>query len=86
MSSVISRGNWDQRAKVDGRTVKLTCRAAQDGLQSINICSAANKAGDYEEVQYLKTGYTMTVDEVARFADLASLKAELRRRVYRQSN
>lgn len=83
MSSVISRGNCDQWAEVGGRMVKLTCRG---GVQSINICTAANRGGDYEEVHYLKEKFKMTVDEVARFADLNSLKSELRRRAYRQAS
>ena len=80
--AVLSRGDWDQWAEVGGRKVKLTCRG---GTQSINVCTAANRASDYEEVQYFNQAFKMTVDEVARFGDLPSLKTELRRRAYRQA-
>ena len=80
---VRSRGKWEQWAEVGGRSVKLCCRGV-GCRQSINICTPANREGDYEEVQFFRQAYQMTVDEVARFADLVSLKAELRRRASRQ--
>ena len=79
---VLSRGRCVQWAEVAGRKVKLKTLG---GVQSVNVCTAANRAGDYEEVQYVKGAYTMTPDQVARYGNLNSLKAELRRRAYRQA-
>ncbi len=78
---VLRRGRCVQWAEVAGRRVKLKDLG---GIQSINICTAANVPGTYEEVAYLKGTYKMTPDIVARYANVDSLKAELRRRAYRQ--
>jgi hypothetical protein len=78
---VLTRGHCVQWIEVAGRKIKLK---SLGGVQSVNICTSANRAGDYEETKYLEGSYKMTPDEVARYGNLNSLKAELRRRDYRQ--
>jgi hypothetical protein len=78
---VLSRGRCIQWVEVAGRKIKLKCLG---GLQSVNVCTATNRAGHYEETKYFEGSYKMTPDDVARYGNLDSLKAELRRRDYRQ--
>lgn len=80
--AVLKRGTCVQWAEVAGRHVKLK---SLGGVQSINVCTSTNQPGVYEEVQYLKPGHQMSVDQVGAYGVLDSLKAELRRRAYRQS-
>jgi hypothetical protein len=79
---ILTRGRCVQWTEVAGRKVKLK---SLDGVQSVNICTPANQAGEYEEVQYLKGSHKMTPDQVARYGSLCALKSELRRRAYRQA-
>ncbi len=79
--AILSRGGCVQWVEVGGRKVKLKCLG---GVQSVNICTPANRAGEYEGRQFLKKSFRTSVEEVDRFANVESLKSELHRRVYRQ--
>ncbi len=79
---VLRRGRSVQWVDLRGRKVKLK---SLGGVQSVNVCTSANVAGNYEEVQYLTDRFKMTADDVARYADLDSFKKDLRRRAYQQA-
>ena len=79
--AVLSRKKTVQWATVGVTKVKLT---DVGGMQSVRICTAANQAGDYETPAFLHGHFKMTVDEVARFGNIETLRAELGRRCYRQ--
>ena len=78
---VLTQSQCVQWVEVGSRKVKLMSK----GDQSVNICTSANQAGDYEEVQYLNGVFKMTPAWAARYGTLDLFKEELRRRAYRQA-
>ena len=57
--AVLRRGRCVQWIELFGRKVKMKCLG---GVQSVNICTAANQSGLYEQVQHLKGTYKMSPD------------------------
>ena len=80
--SVLSRKKTVQWVEVGGTKVKLT---DVGGRQSVRICTPANRAGDYEVPAYFQGRFKMTAAEVAKFVNVADLRAELGRRGLRSS-
>ena len=74
------RATW---ITIDGRRVKLY-RVSADGMQSVNICDSANRAGSYEEVVYFGLGRHLNVGH-GRFASLTAFRKFIRKRSYDQA-
>lgn len=79
---VFRNGRCVQWVNVGGRHVKLKCLG---GVQSVNICTVANRAGVYENREFLTAKIRLTAQDVARFPNIGALKAELWRRTARQA-
>jgi hypothetical protein len=52
--------------------------------QSVNVCTAENKEGDYEEVFYFCERFRISVEDLERYKDFATLRKDLRKRSHRQ--
>ena len=77
MAKKVSHPRWE-RAEVGGRRIRI---ATESITQSINICTAANRWGEYEEVQYFSPKYHWwTAAEINRYGNLRTFRRELRRR------
>ncbi len=76
--SPIRQTSW---VEVDGRRIKI---ADDDRTQSVNLCSAANIEGDYDQVFYFCGHSRINAGDIGQFTDLPSLVSHLRERLYRQ--
>ena len=67
--------------EVGGRRIRLH---DDERTQSVNICTPANEAGQYEQVFYFTGEWRVQPDDLSGCADLAAAVALLRERLYRQ--
>lgn len=65
------------RVHVGGRLIVLD---TGDQSQTVNICYPANEPSEYEEVKRFAPEFAVTKEWLERYADLESLKKELRAR------
>jgi len=73
------RSKW---IMVQGRRVKLFSIHPL-GKQSVNICTVANKPGQYEEKFYFRSGRHVDIPQ-GQYGTLAALREAMRARSYRQ--
>ena len=67
--------------EISGRRVRLY---DDERTQSVNICTPANEAGQYEQVFYFAGEWRVRPEDLSGCADLAAAVTLLRERQYRQ--
>lgn len=72
------RDRWVEK---EGRRVKL---CDDDKTQSVNICTAQNLEGDYEQVFYFCGDFRVEPQDIEELATLGVVVEYLRNRLWRQ--
>jgi hypothetical protein len=75
------RASW---LTIGGRRIKFYRVDPVNGRQSINVCTPANRAGQYEQTIYFAPGWHVTVPP-GRYATLDAFRRAMKKRSYRQS-
>jgi len=79
--AIISQTPTTAWIDIQGRHIKVY---DDQKTQSVNICTASNTEGDYEQVFYFRNDFRVTAQQVDQYGNLPSLVTWLRKRSYDQ--